>query len=141
MAARLAAMNQSTATCRVVVVDDNRGFRLAAEMFLRSLASVEFVGAARNGVEGLDLISELKPTAAIIDISMPGMSGFELAAKLRKRPDAPGIILVSMHVDEATRLEAQRLGVDAVVPKVDFVFDLPAALQAVSSRKNRNACH
>ena len=131
-------MDQSGAICRVVVVDDNYGFRLAAEMVLRSLASVEFVGAAQDGVEGLELISELKPTVAVIDVSMPGMNGFELVAQLRTRPDAPGIVLVSMHVDEAMRIEAQRLGVDAMVPKVDFVFDLPAALQAVSSMRNRN---
>ena len=134
-------MDQNAPNRRVVVVDDNLGFRLAAEMFLRTLPGVEFAGAARDGNQGLDLIFELKPAAAIIDVSMPGMNGLELVTQLRKLPDAPGIVLVSMHIDQAMRDEAQRLGVDAVVPKADFVFDLPAALEAIVQRRSRGSKH
>lgn len=116
---------------RVVVVDDNHGFRMAAEAFLHSLAGVEFAGAANDGIAGLDLISRLKPDAAIIDISMPGLNGFELAARLRSEPQTPGIVLVSMQVDEMVRDQARRLGIDAVLPKEDFVGLLPGILEAI----------
>lgn len=119
------------------MVDDNRGFRIAAEAFLRTLDEVEFAGAANDGIEGLNLISRLRPDAAIIDISMPGLNGFELAARLRGEAQAPGIVLVSMHVDEMVRGEARRLGIDAVLPKEDFVELLPAVLESILLNRHR----
>jgi DNA-binding NarL/FixJ family response regulator len=126
-----AAMKQPNGNRRVVIVDDNRGFRAAADVFLRTLDGVEVVGFAADGLQGLELIDRVEPDAAIVDISMPGLNGFELAAQLRKPPAGPGIILVSMNVDQATRSEAHRLGVDGVVAKADFVEQLPQLLEAI----------
>ena len=116
---------------RVVVVDDNRGFRIAAESFLRTLADVTFAGAASDGDAGLQLIHHERPDAAIVDIVMPGMDGFELADRLRGRFGAPKIILMSMHVDEAMHSRAHLLGVHAVLPKEDFVGRVPAILRSI----------
>ncbi len=124
-------MDNSIPKRRVVIIDDNRGFRLAAEAFLRTLGGVEVAGTAPDGEQGLELISRLQPDAAILDVNMPGMNGFEVAAELRKRAQAPGIILISLNVDQATRTEAHRLGVDAVLPKADFVCDLPVMLEGI----------
>jgi DNA-binding NarL/FixJ family response regulator len=120
---------------RVVVIDDNQGFRAAAEAFLRTLECVEFAGAANDGIAGLELITRQRPDAAIIDLSMPGMNGLALAERLRGGPDAPGIVLVSMQVDPAVRDEAKRIGIDAVLPKEDFVGRLPAVLQAIVRKR------
>ena len=124
-------MDSIPAKRRVVIVDDNRGFRFAAEVFLRTLDSVEIAGTATDGLQGLELIDRLKPDAAIVDISMPGLNGFELAARVQVLPEPPGIILVSMNVDQTTRSEALRLGIDGVVSKVDFVEQVPDMLEAV----------
>lgn len=124
-------MNNSGPKRRVVIVDDNRGFRVAAEIFLATLAGVEIAGTASDGMQGLDLIDRLKPDAAIVDISMPGLNGFELAARLKERPASPGIILVSMNVDQTTRSEARRLGIEGVVSKVDFVDQIPQMLEGI----------
>jgi DNA-binding NarL/FixJ family response regulator len=124
-------MDSIPAKRRVVIVDDNRGFRFAAEVFLRTLDSVEIAGTATDGLQGLELIDRLKPDAAIVDISMPGLNGFELAVRVQELPEPPGIILVSMNVDQTTRSEALRLGIDGVVSKVDFVEQVPDMLEAV----------
>jgi DNA-binding NarL/FixJ family response regulator len=124
-------MDSTAPRRRVVIVDDNRGFRFAAEVFLRSLQGVDVAGTAADGEQGIDLIERLKPDAAIIDIGMPGLNGFEVAARLRDKPGRPGIVLVSMNVDQTTRTEAYRLGADAVVSKVDFVDQLPRMLEAI----------
>lgn len=129
-------MDQTSKVRRVVVIDDNRGFRLAAEAFLRTLPEVEFAGAAPDGKQGMELVSRTRPDAAIVDIAMPCMNGFELATYLRAQPDAPGIILVSLNVDQAVRCEALRIGVDAVLPKVDFVAQLPALLDSIFVERN-----
>jgi DNA-binding NarL/FixJ family response regulator len=133
------AMNQSNSGRRVVIVDDNRGFRAAAEVFLRTLDGVEVVGSAVDGLQGLELVDQVKPDAAIVDISMPGLNGFELAARLRDRPQAPAIILVSMNIDQATRSAAHGLGIDAVLPKADFVEFLPGMLESIFLKRGDRA--
>jgi DNA-binding NarL/FixJ family response regulator len=119
----------------VVLVDDSSGFRRAAESFLHTLTDVELAGSAADGAQGLALVSRLRPDTAIIDITMPDMSGFEVAARLREAAHSPAIILVSLNVDASTRCEAARLGVDAVLPKSDFVQKLPEVLGALLRKR------
>ena len=116
---------------RVVIVDDNRGFRLAAEAFVRALPGVEVAGVADSGARGLEVVEREAPDAVIVDIAMPDISGLEVASQLRRRPARPGIILVSLHLDGATRSEGYRSGADAVVAKADLVDELPQVLEAV----------
>lgn len=124
---------------RVILVDDSPSFRQAAESFLRTLEDVELVGTAADGTQGLALAARLSPDTAIIDIAMPDMSGFEVAAKLREGSGLPSIILVSLNVDHDTRSEALRLGVDAVLPKNRFVDDLPELLATLPWPGRREA--
>lgn len=116
---------------RIVLVDDNASFLRATEAFLRTLDAIELAGCATDGVEGLALISRLRPDAGIVDINMPGLNGFEVAARLRALPLPPAVILVSNNVDDATRREARRIGADAVLLKERLVGDLPALLAAL----------
>ncbi|MND03571.1 hypothetical protein D3C83_234590 [compost metagenome] len=67
------------------------------------------------------------------------MNGFEVAARLRQLPQPMAVILVSMDVDQATRREAGRLGIDAVIPKMDIVDELPGALAAVTLVRGSHA--
>jgi DNA-binding NarL/FixJ family response regulator len=125
-------MEQPSRNRRVVLIDDSPDFRRAAAAFLGTLQGVELAGMAADGPQGLELASRLRPDAAIVDITMPGMNGFEVAARLQQLPQAMAVILVSMEVDQATRREAGRLGIDAVIPKMDIVDELPEALAAVT---------
>ena len=122
---------EPSSKCRIVLVDDNASFLRATEAFLRTLDAVELAGCATDGEEGLALISRLRPDAGIVDINMPGLNGFEVAARLRALPLPPAVILVSNNVDDATRREARRIGADAVLLKERLVGDLPALLAAL----------
>jgi DNA-binding NarL/FixJ family response regulator len=124
-------MSPASAQRRLVLVDDNQGFRLAAERFLLTLSGVSLAGTAADGDEGLRLIERERPDAVIMDVSMPVMNGFELAARLRESPAGPRIIMISLNMDEAVRREALRLGADAVLAKADFVGELPGVLARV----------
>ena len=124
-------MSQASPRSRIVLVDDNQGFRLAAERFLLTLTGFALAGMAADGAEGLRLIERERPDAVIMDVSMPVMNGFELAARLRESPAGPRIIMISLNMDEAVRREAMRLGADAVLAKEDFVGELPGVLARV----------
>lgn len=78
----------------VLIVDDHPSFRATARMLLE-LESYEVVGEAPDGETGLALAAELRPDVVLLDVNLPGMDGFETAARLRGLDPAPAIVLVS----------------------------------------------
>ena len=75
---------------RTLVVDDERPARQELCFQLERLDNVEIVGQAENGVEALALIAELSPNLVLLDIQMPGRTGFEVFGQDRwsiRRPD------------------------------------------------------
>jgi two-component system CheB/CheR fusion protein len=78
----------------VVLVEDQADARRMLQILLES-EGVE-VYTASNGVEGLELIDRLRPDLALVDLGLPVMSGFELARRVRERPENAGIRLVAL---------------------------------------------
>lgn len=82
---------------RAAIVDDEP----LAVATLRAMAErtgmVEIVGSAGDAETGLGLLNALRPCLLFLDISMPGISGLELACKLRALPAPPLVVLVTAH--------------------------------------------
>lgn len=108
----------------VVIVDDNAVVRkTVGNAFLED--GFKFFAEAENGAEGIEVVKQLRPDLAILDLSMPVMNGLQAAFVLRKLfPNMP-IILFSLYGDGAVRAEAARAGIDAVVSKTE---DIPVLL-------------
>jgi CheY-like chemotaxis protein len=79
---------------RIVVVDDNRDLVDTLISVLEHLGH-KAVGAL-SGAEGVDLIEEQRPDVALVDVSMPGMSGFDVAGQIRRRPWGHGMVLIAL---------------------------------------------
>ncbi len=62
---------------KVLVVDDHDVVREGIRMVLSSDPELEVVGTARNGEEAVERAHELHPDVVVMDIGMPGLSGFE----------------------------------------------------------------
>ena len=78
----------------VLVVDDNED---AAEMLHTLLASCDHdVLVAHSGEQALERAGDFAPVAGLLDIGMPGMSGYELAAALRSDPRTAAMFLVAI---------------------------------------------
>jgi DNA-binding NarL/FixJ family response regulator len=78
----------------LMIVDDHRSFRQAARRVLES-AGFEIVGEAADGESALAAIPVLRPDILLLDVGLPGIDGFEVAAQLTERGDAPVIVIVS----------------------------------------------
>jgi DNA-binding NarL/FixJ family response regulator len=119
---------------RVVIADDLTSV-LNTEIRLLD-GSFEIVGMASDGPSALQSILALDPDVAVLDISMPGMSGIEVARELRKHGAKVRIVFLTVHEDVdilATCLEAGGLG---YVVKVLMETDLIAAMnEALASRE------
>ena len=71
---------------RCLIVDDEDLARQQITRLLAAQPDFQVIGEARNGVEALELIPELKPEVVFLDIEMPGLSGFDMLIQLRESP-------------------------------------------------------
>ncbi|MDP9587615.1 hybrid sensor histidine kinase/response regulator [Shinella sumterensis] len=84
----------------IVVVDDNADHRNLMEEVLRPLDFT--VLTATSGEECLSLVEGLKPDLFLVDISMPGMNGWELVERLRARAQPAPVIMLSANIGDGT---------------------------------------
>ena len=103
---------------RVLVVDDNQ------DMVLTTAQLLDFSGyetkGCYSGQDALDCIREFDPDVALVDIRMPGMSGWELAQRIRQllpRPRPRLIGISGEHMQESDKILAQMRGFDHYILK------------------------
>jgi two-component system chemotaxis response regulator CheB len=102
---------------RVLIVDDSATLREGLTSLCSLLSELEVVGTARNGVEALEAIHNLKPDVVSLDLRMPKMGGIDvLRAIQRDRLTCTPIILSGM-VDEFPRGKLLELGAKHVFNK------------------------
>jgi len=92
----------------------------------------EIVGETADGTEALRQCENLKPSAVIADLRMPGMSGVELLRELRRRQLDVGVIFYTGAMHAACMAEAMEVEPDGFVLKSDELSSLRQAVQAVS---------
>jgi DNA-binding NarL/FixJ family response regulator len=100
----------------VLVVDDQPEFLRAARALLAGDPRLVVVGEAPSGREALALLAALAPDVVILDVQMPGMTGFETAQALRALAPDVRLLLTSNLEVPAYRATAGRLGA-AFLPK------------------------
>lgn len=79
---------------RVLIVDDHARFRATACRWLAS-GGFEVVGEAANGAEALGAAAQLRPDVVLLDVQLPDIDGFEIAARLRSNGHGPTVVLTS----------------------------------------------
>jgi DNA-binding NarL/FixJ family response regulator len=89
------------------------------------------VAETGDGREALDLIESKRPDVAVLDITMPGLNGLEVAARVAKDVPKTKVLLLSMHAGEAYVAQALRTGVAGYLLKDAADDELALALTAV----------
>ncbi|RRD43334.1 response regulator transcription factor [Buchananella hordeovulneris] len=98
----------------VLIVEDEPDLALATADYLQAFGlTVQHVG---TGEEGLAAVSRQPPGVLIVDVNLPGLSGFELCQQVRARFPGP-IIVVSARQAEVDQVRALTLGADDYVTK------------------------
>ena len=78
----------------VLIVDDHAGFRRLARQMLEA-DGYSVVGEAADGSSALAAARELRPDLVLLDVQLPDIDGFDVAARLTGNDDSPVVILVS----------------------------------------------
>jgi DNA-binding NarL/FixJ family response regulator len=81
-------------TMSVLIVDDHATFRRVARTVLEE-AGYLVIGEAADGESALKAAAELAPALVLLDVQLPDLDGFEVAARLTASPDGPAVVLVS----------------------------------------------
>jgi len=98
---------------------------------LGRINGIEVVGEAGDGHEALQMIKDLRPDIALLDISMPGLSSFEvLAESTRLFPDLR-VIILTVHDAAEYAMKALRAGAAGFLPKSAAANELREALETV----------
>ncbi|PZE82119.1 response regulator transcription factor [Curtobacterium sp. MCBD17_032] len=122
---------------RLLVVEDDDEMRALME---RGLAAEGYrVTAVENGVEALIALGEQPYDIAVVDVMMPGMSGFELARRVREREDPVRILLVTARDAVDDRVFGLDAGADDYLTKPFAFAELTARLRALGRREPSGA--
>src|SRR6267154_3175549 len=118
---------------RVLIADDYEAVRVGLCAILRS-ADISVCAQAKNGEEAVEKSIQLRPDLIILDISMPGIGGFEAARQIRIfLPDVP-ILFFTMHNTPQLFAIAQSVGAQGFVTKDQMAVTL---LEAVDALRNK----
>lgn len=94
MPALAAAATMPPMTQTILIVDDHAGFRRAARALLLA-DGFEVVGEAAEGREALEVADRLRPAVVLLDIQLPDIDGFQVAAGLALLAPPPAVVLIS----------------------------------------------
>jgi len=119
-------------SARVLILDDEAQIRRVLRTTL--VASGFVVREARSGEDALEMIREEMPDLLIIDINLPGMSGFEVCREIRESCDVP-IIMLSVRNNERDKVRALDAGADDYVVKPFGIQELLARIRANLRRR------
>jgi CheY-like chemotaxis protein/two-component sensor histidine kinase len=117
---------------RILIVDDLRPAALIVATLLRSLK--QSVRTAASGTEAMAMIEQEKPELILSDISMPEMTGYELAQEIRRRPEWNDIWLVAVtgYGQESDKKAAKEAGFNSHVVKPISREDLERLLVSLA---------
>lgn len=116
----------------ILVVEDEPGISMAIR------DELEFEGfqvlLAHDGVSGLASILEAAPQLIILDLMLPGRSGFEICGEIRRRGITTPVIVLTARGQEADKIRGLELGADDYVTKPFSLAELIARIRAVLRR-------
>ncbi|MFK0095052.1 response regulator [Pseudomonas sp. NPDC090592] len=115
-----------------LVVDDHPFIRATVCALLRR-ERLEIVGQADNGIDAVRMAREQAPDIIILDISLPGLDGMEVIARVKRLEHPVKTLVLTSHQAEAYCLRCMQAGAAGFVSKTNDLGELSKAVRAVLS--------
>lgn len=116
---------------RILIVDDHHLVRAGLRNILASNKDLEIVGEAENGEDAIRLTRDLSPDIVLMDISLPGMSGFEATERILKNAPGVRVIVLTAHSQPPFPARLLDIGAAGYLTKACKAQELLGAIAAV----------
>ena len=116
----------------VVLVDDHDLFRGGLRDILED-QGVAVVGEADCGERGVELVAEVAPDVAVMDLNMPGIGGVEATRQIADRTPATRVLVLTISSDDETIMQAMMAGASGYLLKDASVDELAAGIRAAAA--------
>lgn len=122
-----------TAPARVLLVDDHTIVREGLRRLLETASEGFEIVEASSGYQALECLRRQPFALAIVDLSMPGMSGLELIRRIKADHPATAVLVLSMHAEEQYALRAFKAGANGYLTKDSAAEELMRAVRKVAA--------
>lgn len=118
---------------KVMIADDSDVFRARLVNLLSEYPSIGIVGEARDGIGAIILLEKYKPDVVILDIRMPGETGFDILKKVKKQKSAPIVIMLTNYPYKQYKERCQKDGADYFFDKATEFEKIPLVLEKIAN--------
>ncbi|MFZ5880610.1 MAG: response regulator [Chloroflexota bacterium] len=116
----------------LMLVDDHDVVRTGLRSYLETQPRMRVVAEARNGIEALQALRDVRPQIVLMDITMPGMDGLEATRRLKAEAPECLVLALTVHEDKQYFMEMLAAGASGYLTKQAAADELVAAIHAVA---------
>ncbi len=123
-------------TVRVLIVDDQEPFRMAARMVVEATDGFDVVGEAESGEDSVAMAADLAPDLVLMDVNLPGINGLDATRQILAAEPGSGavvVLLLSTYEEDEYAPRAAECGAAAYIPKAVFGPDRLEAAWAAAT--------
>ena len=116
---------------RILLADDHALVRAGIRALLQALPGYEVIGETGSGIDALEAVRRSPPDAILLDITLPGLNGLEVASRIARLDVPTRVLMLSMHASPEYAARAFAAGASGYLNKDSAFDELAAALDAV----------
>ena len=117
---------------RILIADDHGVVRSGLTLLIDRQVDMEVAAEAEDGIEAVERALQARPDVAVLDVSMPRLTGLHAARQIRDHAESIQVLMLSMHDDEAYFFDALEAGASGYVSKRGADSDLIDAIRTVA---------
>ena len=117
---------------RVLIADDHGIVRSGLTMLIDRQADMAVAAEAEDGLEAVERALAEQPDVAVLDVSMPRLTGLQAARQIRSHHEGIHVLMLSMHEDDGYFFDALEAGASGYVSKRGADSDLIEAIRTVA---------
>ena len=117
---------------RVLIADDHGIVRSGLALLIERQADMAVTAEAEDGLSAVERAHAERPDVAVLDVSMPRLTGLQAARQIRSHHDEVAVLMLSMHEDDGYFFEALEAGASGYVSKRGADSDLLEAIRTVA---------
>lgn len=121
---------------RVLIADDHHVVRRGLLFFLKTQKDIEVVGEAKNGLEAVELVEQLKPDIVLMDLVMPEMDGIQATKKIKKKWPNIQVLMLTSFSDKDHVVPAMEAGASGYQLKDIEPDDLVESIRQIMRGEN-----